>query len=93
MTPLGAVLAIAALFLVGVAYIALSEGLTFLAPKTTMGLNASAMHFCKNGCRTRDGFCPLTESGVEGAHCPLWKFINADVPTVRYGSPFAVTSS
>ena len=89
MTPFVAAVAISVLFLAGVTFIALSEGLTFLGPKATMGLNGSAMHFCRTGCRTGSGDCPLTQSGVEAAECPLWKFINADLPTVRYGSPFA----
>lgn len=88
MTPFVAAAAISVLFLGGVTFIALSEGLSFLAPKATMGLNGSAMHFCRTGCRTSTGDCPLTQSGVEAAECPLWKFINADVPTIRYGSPF-----
>lgn len=88
MTPFVAAAVIGLLFLGGVTFIALSEGLSFLGPKATMGLNRSAMDFCKTECRTSTGDCPLTQSGIEAAHCPLWKFINADVPTVRYGSPF-----
>ena len=88
MTLVGAVVAISILFLGGVAYIALSEGLTFLAPNSTTGLNGSAMQFCRKACRTSAGDCPLTASPKEAANCPLWKFINADVPTVLYGSPF-----
>lgn len=88
MTPFIAVALISVLFIGGVTFVALSEGLTFLAPKASRGLNGSAMHFCRTGCRTSSGDCPLTESGVQAAECPLWRFINADVPTVRYGSPF-----
>ena len=88
MTPFVAVAVISAIFAAGVTFVALSEGLTFLGPKATMGLNGSAEHFCRTNCRTSWGDCPLTQSNIQAAECPLWKFINADVPTVRYGSPF-----
>ncbi len=93
MTPLAAVLAISALFIIGVAFIARTEGLAFLAPKSTAGLNRAAAHFCHDDCRTPDGRCPLSIDAGETLNCPLWKFIDADMPTAAYGSPFAVTDS
>jgi hypothetical protein len=93
MTPLAALLAIIAVFVIGMAFIALSEGLAFLAPKSTTGLNRSAAHFCHDCCRTSDGRCPLSNSEDQALNCPLWKFIDADLPTVTYGSPFPATST
>lgn len=84
----GTLLAILALF-GGLAFIiARVEGLAFLAPKSTGGLTNSAAEYCEHGCRLVDGRCPLTGSPERALNCPLWKFIEADVPTSQYGSPF-----
>lgn len=89
MTPLTALLAIIALFVLGVTLIARVEGLAFLAPRSTTRLSGSAGEFCRAGCRTSEGNCPLTGSPMRALQCPLWKFIEADVPTRIEGSPFA----
>lgn len=88
MTPFTALLAILALFTVGVFLVARVEGLAFLAPKRTTALNGSAGDFCRNSCRTKDGHCPLTGSEAQALNCPLWKFVEADISTMAYGSPF-----
>ena len=85
---LGTLLAIAALFGALSFIIARVDGLTFLAPKRTGGLTNSAVDYCTHGCRLVDGRCPLTGSPERALNCPLWKFIEADVPTSLYGSPF-----
>ena len=85
----GTLLSIAALFGVLAFIIARVEGLAFLAPKRTGGLTNSAHDYCTHGCRLVDGRCPLTGSREQALNCPLWKFIEADVPTNQYGSPFA----
>ena len=84
----GTLLAIAALFGVLAFIIARVDGLAFLAPKRTGGLTNSAADYCTHGCRLVDGRCPLTGSPERALNCPLWKFIEADVPTSLYGSPF-----
>jgi len=87
MEPLTALLAILAVFLVLATLMARSEGLAFLAPKSTRGIRTSAASFCSDQCR-RDGLCPLTGTSEQAAACPLWGFVRADVPTAVYGSPF-----
>ena len=84
----GTLLAIVALFGVLSFIIARVDGLAFLAPKRTGGLTNSAADYCTHGCRLVDGRCPLTGSPESALNCPLWKFIEADVPTRQYGSPF-----
>lgn len=64
------------------------ERLALFAPKSTRGIAGSAGEFCERGCRTADGRCPLTGSAERAAHCPLWGFVGADVPTQLFGSPF-----
>jgi hypothetical protein len=91
MTPFTALLAILALFILGVTIVAWTEGLAFLAPKRTGALNGCAGDFCRGTCRTPDGRCPLSGTEAQALNCPLWKFIEADVPTVAYGSPFPVS--
>lgn len=88
MTPLAALLAIIGLFTAGVALIARVEGLAFLAPKGSAGLAGPAHGFCRGTCRSADGCCPLTGSAIEALNCPLWKFVETDVPTSLHGSPF-----
>ena len=84
----GTLLAITALFAVLAFVIAKVEGLTFLAPKSTKGILASAATYCKEGCRLVDGRCPLTGTTEQAMNCPLFKFIDADVPTSLVGNPF-----
>ncbi len=64
------------------------EGLALFAPKSTKGITGAAAGFCSRGCRTPDGRCPLTGSAERAQDCPLWRFVDADVPTQLYGSPF-----
>jgi len=88
MTPLLAVVAILALFIGGVALVARVEGLGFLAPRSTAALRAPVDEFCRRSCRTPQGVCPLSGSAAPALNCPLWKFVETDVPTMLYGSPF-----
>jgi hypothetical protein len=81
-----AILALAGLFTV---LLARMEGVGFLQPRSTRGVTASAGSFCRDRCRTADGLCPLTKSSEAAADCPLWKYVEADMPTGAYGSPFA----
>jgi hypothetical protein len=82
-------LGILALFGVLAFVIAKVDGLAFLAPKSTRGVIGSAATYCAEGCRRADGRCPLTGTTERALNCPLWKFVEADVPTRVYGSPFA----
>jgi hypothetical protein len=66
------------------------EGLALFAPKSTGGIANSAATFCADQCRLTDGRCPMTGSHERALNCPLWKFVDADVPTSVYGSPFAL---
>lgn len=84
----GTLLAITALFGVLAFIVARVDGLAFLAPKRSGGLRNSAADYCTHGCRLVDGRCPLTGSREHALNCPLWKFVEADVPTSQYGSPF-----
>ena len=88
MLPLEAVLIILAITVALGFVIARVEGLGFFLPKTTSRMNRSAQSFCSERCRTAEGQCPLTHSSEAAADCPLWKYVEADVPTVAYGSPF-----
>jgi hypothetical protein len=65
------------------------EGLGLFAPRSAKGVAPSAHEFCTARCRTADGLCPLTGASERAADCPLWGYIAADLPTLRYGSPFA----
>lgn len=87
MEPLTAVLLMLAVFLVLAAFIARTDRLAFMAPKSTAGIRLSATNFCTDRCRV-GGICPLTGTAEQAATCPLWGFIRADVPTAVYGSPF-----
>ena len=82
------VLAIAALFGVLAFVVAKVDGLTFLAPKSTKGVTAAAASYCTDDCRLADGRCPMTGTAERAVNCPLWRFIDADVSTMSYGSPF-----
>lgn len=87
MEPLTAVIGIVAVFLLLALFIARSDGLAFLAPKSTRGIRASASVFCVDRCRV-EGRCPMTETGEQANDCPLWKYVGADMPIVVNGSPF-----
>ncbi len=85
-TTLLALLALFGIF----AFIVLKvEGLALFAPKSTGGITNSAAAYCAEGCRLTDGRCPLTNTPERALNCPLWKFIEADLPTSLYGNPFA----
>ncbi|MBI4409308.1 MAG: hypothetical protein HY561_06340 [Gemmatimonadetes bacterium] len=90
MEPLVAVVGILAVFVVLAWVIAQVDGLGFLAPKSTHGIRGSAESFCVGDCRV-NGRCPLTGSAQRAPSCPLWTYVDADVPTVLYGSPFEPT--
>ncbi|NNG17079.1 MAG: hypothetical protein HKM89_11425 [Gemmatimonadales bacterium] len=81
-----ALLAIVAIVAIGAFVISRVEGLTFFAPKSSKRLTSSVEGFCVGDCRTADGSCPLH---VERDDCPLWRFVEADVSTHPFGSPFA----
>ncbi len=83
-------LALLALFSVFAFILLKVEGLALFAPKSTGGITNSAAAFCADGCRLVDGRCPLTGSHERALNCPLWKFVEADLPTSLYGSPFAL---
>jgi hypothetical protein len=87
MEPLTAVLAIAAVFIGLAAWLAHTDGLAFLSPKTTRGLQSSAQLYCSNTCREA-GNCPLTHSADRAVDCPLFKYVAADTAIAVYGSPF-----
>jgi hypothetical protein len=87
MEPLYGVLLIVATFIVLAVVIAQVEGLAFLGPASTRGVQSSAQSFCTERCRT-DGRCPLTGTAESAGNCPLWGFVEADLPTMAYGSPF-----
>jgi hypothetical protein len=82
----GTLLAIVALSSVLAFIIARVERRAFRAPKRTGGLTNSAAHYCMHGCRVVDSRCPLTGSAEGALNCPLWKFIEANLPTIQYGS-------
>ena len=84
MPPL-TVLAIMAIFLILVFLASRWEGLAFLAPKSTKRMRDAAQSFCLDQCQTADGKCPL-EGGPES--CPMWQFIDADLPTDLRIDPF-----
>jgi hypothetical protein len=87
MEPLTAVLAIVAVFLVLSVLVARADGLAFMAPKSTRGIQLSAASFCTDRCRV-EGRCPMTGTTEQAGACPLWAYVRADVPTIAYGSPF-----
>ncbi|MFQ5704203.1 MAG: hypothetical protein ACE5HT_09290 [Gemmatimonadales bacterium] len=88
-TVLATMLAVIAVFVLLSLVIAQIDGLAFLAPKSSKRIAASAGTFCVNQCQRADGQCPLVEVGRNRAECPLWQFVEADLPTVMYGDPFA----
>jgi hypothetical protein len=88
----GTLLAIAALFAVLASVIAKVDGLAFLAPDTTKGITGSTAMYCAEACRLADGRCSLSGTVERAANCPLWKYVEANVPMTLYGSPFAHAS-
>ena len=81
-------LALLALFVVFAVILVKVEKLTLFGPGSTRGIATSAAAFCADQCRLTDGRCPMTGSRERALNCALWKFVEADVPTVLYGSPF-----
>ena len=88
-TLLATVLVILALSVVLTLVITRIDGLAFLAPKSTKRIARSALMFCVDQCRAPDGTCPLEKVGKRREDCALWTFVDADVPTVAHGHPFA----
>ncbi len=84
MPPL-TVLAILGIFLTLAFLMSRLEGLTFLAPKSTRRITGAAQAFCLDQCRTAKGDCPLD---IEAEACPMWRFVNADLPTDLRVDPF-----
>jgi hypothetical protein len=83
--PVFTVLSILAIFVI-LAFIASRiDGLAFLAPKSTKRLRGAAQAFCLDQCRTTTGTCPI---GVEPRQCPMWQFVDADMPTDTRVNPF-----
>ncbi len=83
--PVFSVLSILAIFVILVFIASRIDGLTFLAPKSTKRLRGAAQSFCLDECQTSTGTCPL---GVEPAQCPMWRFVDADMPTDTRVNPF-----
>jgi hypothetical protein len=81
-------LALLALFAVFAFILVKVEKLALFAPASTGGISSSAAAYCADQCRLTDGRCPMTGSRERALNCPLWKFVEADVPTALYGSPF-----
>lgn len=65
------------------------DGSALFAPRSTKRIAGSAGKFCVHECRSAEGECPLSRFGVQPEDCPLWNFVNADLPTQVHGSPFA----
>ncbi len=84
-----ALLGVIAVFVVLAFIISRVEGLEFFAPKSTKRIGGPAYEFCTQRCRTEEGRCPLTGTEEAAVHCPLWRFVEADLPTALYGNPFA----
>jgi hypothetical protein len=80
-------LGILALFTILAIFMARVDGLAFMAPRSTRGIRASAHGFCTDSCRS-GGLCPLTGTTERAGNCPLWQYVEADVPTTVYGNPF-----
>jgi len=81
-------LAVLAVFVIFAFLVLRLDGVAFFAPKSTKRIVGSAQHYCTDQCRTVEGLCPLTGSAEKAENCPLWKFVDADMPTSLYGSPF-----
>ena len=81
-------LVIFGIFVVLAALFARFDGLAWLAPKRTARVSGTAQHFCDHYCKNHDGSCPLVKVELQREECPLWRFINADLPTMQAGDPF-----
>jgi hypothetical protein len=81
-------LALLALFGVFAFIVLKVEGLALFAPASTGGITSAAAAYCADLCRLTDSRCPMTGSHERALNCPLWKFVEADVPTMVHGSPF-----
>ena len=88
MVPL-TILMILGVFVLLATAIARVDGLAWMAPKRSARIAGSARCFCEDHCRTADGQCPLARSGLQQEDCPLWRYVDLDLPTVEVGSPFA----
>lgn len=75
--PPFSVLAILVIAVVLVSVAIYADGLALFAPGRTARLAGTAQQFCVHSCRRADGTCPLTDSSA----CPLWKFVDAKLPT------------
>lgn len=81
------IIPIAVLF-IALTYVLLrADGLALFAPKRTRRMTRAAQRFCTERCAA-DGRCPLLEVGDQREICPLWRFIDANAPTIEYGNPF-----
>ncbi len=87
MAPLAAALVIVGIFLLLMWFLAETDHLAFLGPRSTRGIGASASYFCTDDCRV-EGRCPMTGGTTRNRECPLWKYVDADVPIEPHGSPF-----
>ncbi|MBI4419895.1 MAG: hypothetical protein HY560_03650 [Gemmatimonadetes bacterium] len=88
MAPFAAVLAILAICAVMALLLRYVDGLKMFAPRSTERLAGSAQVFCHDTCRLADGNCPLIEVRLETSPCPLWRFVQARLPTDLRASPF-----
>ena len=66
------------------------EGLALFAPKSTKHIRGTAQTFCLDHCRTPDGECPL---GFEVEDCPLWQFVDEDLPSDSRVDPLRPVST
>ncbi len=62
-----------------------AEGLALFAPKSSKRVKGAAQQFCLDHCRLVDGTCPLH---LRPNDCPLWQFVDADLPTGARTDPF-----
>ncbi len=58
-----------------------TEGLALFGPRSTRHVAGPAQDFCLHDCRLADGRCPLQAGGLRREDCPLWRFVEADLPT------------
>jgi hypothetical protein len=63
----------------------------WMARRTTGGLAGAAQRFCLEQCRLPDGRCPLLRADLRREDCPLWRLVNANLPSdtdVDVAAPF-----
>lgn len=87
--PVFTVLSILAIFVILAFVASRIDGLAFLAPKSTKRIRGAAQSFCLDQCQTTAGVCPL---GLEPKNCPMWQFVDADLPTDTRVDPFRAPS-